>query len=426
MATRSEVLISQFLQYEKNIRKAASLGRPLDEYLKIYMDCQKALDSAYEDFYGDHVATPTGTPVHSGAYDGFRDWGHEGWRLPSRSDQSLTFLNLKTWRCEAHTVAPHGTSLPKPYVAISHLWDDDMTRGRGNSRFKAYALMWAVVALHKYQSESKWQYTRGNEWEYDYLWMDVISTNQQSADGIRAATYAMSYAYHCAEVTLVDMIGDQIGSEHRWHTRIWTLQEAYLCWWLVFVNHYQVVELQYDDKSGVAEGIFDETVLKLRTEKGNLPAARDVIAAARKRSAYYEMDKLYALTNLLSGCGQIKATYDHSYENLQKYMTELITEAGDKSIFGLHYQKTGEALSAAAAWFTDEFDPVEIETYDRRRGAQLIAFQKDDDFYIRGSKTVHLCEMTGTSLLGPILHLKKPMADDTVLEGALKVVAFLS
>ncbi|KAJ3112626.1 hypothetical protein HK100_002266, partial [Physocladia obscura] len=324
--TRSDIDLLHLRMSALEVDRLSKAKISFEEMVPYYRFAAEALEKAYSVFYKSAKDSPISTPITTN-YDKWRDWQSEGWRLSNDIDQDVTLLNLTTGEMEVYTVARHGTSCPESYVSVSHVWGKELYGSTPQDWRRAAKLAWAIRAVDltgKEYAQQGWN-------TYKYLWMDLVSVNQQHEGAIRAATYSMSYAYHCADVTVVvqpDWTGSAEGSP--WFKRLWTLQESFLSYHLAFVHVNDHIEFCKKEEDNFSHDLDGGLWRKLRSGEFT---AYDVVKAARHRDTHFKQDVVYAISNILKGCGGIRATYDAPLDRLYREMAEMLFNAQEYSLF---------------------------------------------------------------------------------------------
>ncbi|KAI8619865.1 hypothetical protein BC830DRAFT_1078249 [Chytriomyces sp. MP71] len=200
---------------------------------------------------------------------------------------------------EAHIVAPEGTTLPEgsKYYAILHLWGTGI-KGRA---VNCGCILKLVRALAAVEAANKYILTWSEHKKCTHLWMDIVSVDQENPIVIRVAMSAMAYAYHCAEMTVV--VPDEWNihlSASRWMTRIWSMQEVFLCWTLPSCW------------TGPEQSL----------DSGIMPV---------EWGCYYFIDKFYTMVILIGDPAYVPLTYNMSEQEVKLHLMESFVRGGEDS-----------------------------------------------------------------------------------------------
>ncbi|KAJ1565210.1 hypothetical protein HK096_004015 [Nowakowskiella sp. JEL0078] len=299
-----------------------------DDFYSLHQKASRILNHAYSEFYDQ--GSPQ-NPVSLGNNEPYRKWKTDSWRmpvpLPMKDTQNLVFLNIKLERLEVHKVAQQGTTCPESYIAISHVWNQEMNDSKCDGQPRIDRIAWALAAAQKLAVE----YIENGYPDftpYNYMWIDLLSVDQNSPDAVRAATYSMSNAYTWADTTLVLMQDETLISKSMWFDRVWTLQESFFCHYLAFYHQgkcYIINDLGTD----LPYAMFDKRWIRLRT---GIFEARDIFSIVNDRKCYRGLDTVYAVTGMLPYLGDIKATYDLTIDQLKMRVAKRALEHGDTSL----------------------------------------------------------------------------------------------
>ncbi|KAJ3112944.1 hypothetical protein HDU96_003970 [Phlyctochytrium bullatum] len=326
------------------------------------------------------------------------------WHIPNDDVQELVLFNIKTLqRCRVMVGRRTLHKVPR-FIAISHVWPKEepcleVMFGAGEVlKWNAFAMpmdirysYWvlrlisnvaAAISTIKDNStaaSAKRQHSfRSNSgeitqdmWDTDWIWLDVLCSDQWNQLWVRDNTYAMAFAYSAACMTLV--MSHQLPSATAdWISRRWTLQEArlskYLVWCTLKSSAFEAepsLEINYS---------MLNCVKKTDTEKSPLVAALvDAVSGAdwklsqgiyysKLRDSYFTQDLVYSVAMMVRSIAGLRMVYDVPVDIVLYRAIAQAARSGDYSAIGADFEspeiQEGPAKIAMEKAFCGQAGPL--------------------------------------------------------------------
>ncbi|KAJ3313710.1 hypothetical protein HDU76_002586 [Blyttiomyces sp. JEL0837] len=292
----------------------------------------------------------------------------EVWQIKMVYEQPLLAFSTKDYRFEVvYVLNGFRTHSNVKFIAISHLWPKpyDKAQEHGDiilkeqphkvndkepkhareiykynkvSITKGGATDWAKEKIDRATKLARQQYPN----EEVLIWLDIVSVDQSNFFSVRDATYAMSIAYHIADMTIV-MLDEDDNDGARWLSRRWTLQELELAHSIILI------------RSDGEEAKNLPAVAKAREMMGK-HKLYSALCESSKRESRYPHDLVYSVRGLVPALFELPVVYDIDVYTLLLRAATVCAQQGDYSMLGCERSGLPAGCMLRRFWLKDDVD----------------------------------------------------------------------